>query len=67
MTSHRAKWLTASLLFLSLFLIYNSNGREIGGIDSQPAKFAARALVLPAYCAWLPSVTVVVCSAPSRV
>ena len=36
----------AGLLFLTLFAIYNSNGREIGGIDSQPAKFAARALVL---------------------
>jgi hypothetical protein len=29
------------VLFLALFIIYNSNGREIGGYDSQPAKFAA--------------------------
>jgi hypothetical protein len=40
-----ARW-RAGLLFLGLLAIYNSNGREIGGIDSQPAKFAARAVVL---------------------
>jgi len=38
--------LTAGLLFLALFLIYNANGREIGGSDSQPTKLAARALAL---------------------
>jgi len=27
---------------IALFAIYNLNGREIGGIDSQPAKFTAR-------------------------
>jgi hypothetical protein len=34
------KW-QAAVLFLSLVAIYNSNGREIGSYDSQPAKFAA--------------------------
>ena len=38
--------LWASLLFAGLFLIYNANGREIGGSDSQPTKLAARALAL---------------------
>jgi hypothetical protein len=38
--------LIATALFLALFLIYNANGREIGGSDSQPTKFAARALAL---------------------
>lgn len=38
--------LTACALFVALFLIYNSNGREIGGSDSQPTKLAARALAL---------------------
>ena len=33
----------AALLFLGLVAIYNSNGREIGSYDSQPAKFAALA------------------------
>src|SRR5690348_3946841 len=37
---------SAVLLFVALFIVYNSNGREIGGVDSQPAKMAARALVL---------------------
>lgn len=36
----------ATALFLALVLIYNANGREIGGSDSQPTKFAARALAL---------------------
>ena len=37
------KW-QAAVLFLSLVAIYNSNGREIGSYDSQPAKFAALAV-----------------------
>jgi len=32
----------ALLLGVVLFVLYNANGREIGGIDSQPAKFTAR-------------------------
>lgn len=35
--------LSAGLLALGLFAIYNANGREIGTYDTQPAKFAARA------------------------
>jgi hypothetical protein len=37
---------TALVLALLLFLVYNSNGREIGSIDTQPAKYAARELAL---------------------
>lgn len=33
-------------LFLTLFAIYNANGREIGNYDSQPTKYAARELLL---------------------
>lgn len=33
-------------LFVALLAIYNANGREIGGSDSQPTKFGARALAL---------------------
>jgi hypothetical protein len=33
-------------LFAALVFIYNANGREIGGSDSQPTKLAARALAL---------------------
>jgi hypothetical protein len=33
-------------LFLSLLVIYNANGREIGSYDTQPSKFAARELLL---------------------
>jgi hypothetical protein len=36
----------AAALAASLFLVYNSNGREIGSYDSQPTKFAARELLL---------------------
>ncbi len=36
----------AVLLFGCLFVFYNSDGREIGGVDSQPSKLAARQLVL---------------------
>ena len=36
----------AVLLAATLFVIYNSNGREIGSFDSQPTKFAARELLL---------------------
>jgi hypothetical protein len=38
-----ATW-QAAVLFLALVAIYNSNGREIGSYDSQPAKFAALAV-----------------------
>ncbi|HEX5069094.1 MAG TPA: hypothetical protein VFV78_02675 [Vicinamibacterales bacterium] len=41
-----SRHLTALGLFVALFLIYNANGREIGGSDSQPTKLAARALAL---------------------
>ena len=37
---------TAALLAAALFLVYNSNGREIGNFDSQPTKYAARELLL---------------------
>ena len=37
---------TAALLALALFIVYNSNGREIGSVDTQPAKFAAREFAL---------------------
>ena len=36
----------AILLWVGLFAVYNANGREIGGSDSQPTKMAARALAL---------------------
>ena len=32
----------AFALFAALIVIYNSNGREVGTVDSQPAKFTAR-------------------------
>jgi hypothetical protein len=35
----------AMALAAVLFLVYGSNGREIGSVDTQPAKFGARALV----------------------
>jgi len=38
--------LTGGLLFLALFAVYNANGRELGGTDSQPTKLAARSLAL---------------------
>ena len=38
--------LTGGLLFLALIVVYNANGREIGGSDSQPTKLAARSLAL---------------------
>ena len=38
--------LTGGLLFLALLAVYNANGREIGGSDSQPTKLGARALAL---------------------
>lgn len=41
----RDVWVAAAL-FTVLFLLYNADGREIGTIDSQPAKFAACELVL---------------------
>ena len=37
---------TGCALFLALLAIYNANGREIGGSDSQPTKLAARSLAL---------------------
>ena len=33
-------------LFVTLLLVFNANGREIGSYDSQPTKFAARELLL---------------------
>jgi hypothetical protein len=36
----------AAALFLVLVVIYNANGREIGTVDSQPAKFTARELAV---------------------
>ena len=38
----RSARLTAAGLLAGLFVIYNANGREIGTVDSQPAKFTAR-------------------------
>ena len=35
----------AGVVFGALFLVYNANGREIGSVDSQPNKFAARELL----------------------
>jgi hypothetical protein len=32
----------AALLAAGLLVVYNSNGREIGSVDTQPTKFAAR-------------------------
>ncbi|HYN09160.1 MAG TPA: hypothetical protein VES67_17390 [Vicinamibacterales bacterium] len=37
---------TAAAIFLALVVIYNANGREIGTVDSQPAKFTARELAV---------------------
>ena len=37
---------TGGVLFLALLAVYNTNGREIGGSDSQPTKLAARSLAL---------------------
>jgi hypothetical protein len=44
--AQRLKLPLAAGLFLALFVTYNANGREIGGSDSQPTKFGARALAL---------------------
>ncbi|HYT73349.1 MAG TPA: hypothetical protein VEL79_01255, partial [Vicinamibacterales bacterium] len=38
-------WIAAAVA-ATLMIIYNANGREIGSIDSQPNKFAARELLL---------------------
>ena len=38
--------LTTAALFGALVCLYNANGREIGGSDSQPTKLGARALAL---------------------
>ena len=32
----------AVALFAALFIVYNTNGREVGTVDSQPAKYTAR-------------------------
>jgi hypothetical protein len=45
-TTSRARIRTAWLLFGALLTIYNSNGREIGAVDSQPTKFTARELAV---------------------
>ena len=42
----RSEVTIAAALAAVLFLVYNSNGREIGSYDSQPTKFAARELLL---------------------
>jgi hypothetical protein len=42
MTTSPGRTGQAVMLGLALFAIYNANGREIGGVDSQPAKFTAR-------------------------
>jgi MFS family permease len=36
----------AAALFVGLAVVYNANGREIGTVDSQPAKFTARELAM---------------------
>ncbi len=36
----------ATLFWIGLMAVYNANGREIGGSDSQPTKMAARSLAL---------------------
>ena len=38
--------ISASLIFVVAFLVYNTNGREIQSYDSQPTKYAARELAL---------------------
>lgn len=43
-TTSRARVRAAILLFGALVVLYNSNGREIGAVDSQPTKFTAREL-----------------------
>lgn len=43
MFSRRAQAIT---LFAALVVIYNSNGREIGSVDTQPAKYLASGLAL---------------------
>jgi hypothetical protein len=42
----RGNALPVATLAIVTFLAFNINGREVGGYDSQPAKFAARELVL---------------------
>lgn len=37
---------TALAIIVVLLAVYNANGREIGSVDSQPTKFAARELLL---------------------
>lgn len=46
MRLNRSDVVIAAALAALLFLVYNSNGREIGSYDSQPTKFAARELLL---------------------
>jgi hypothetical protein len=38
--------LIAAMLFAALFVTYNANGREIGTVDSQPAKFTAQEIAV---------------------
>jgi hypothetical protein len=45
-TTDRRTGRTAAALFVALVVIYNANGREIGTVDSQPAKFTARELAV---------------------
>ena len=42
----RRDWRVTGALFVTLLLVFNVNGREIGSYDSQPTKFAARELLL---------------------
>jgi hypothetical protein len=46
LTASRRTRTWAGLLFATVLLVYNSNGREIQSYDSQPTKFAARELAL---------------------
>ncbi|HTK28014.1 MAG TPA: hypothetical protein VL309_00575 [Vicinamibacterales bacterium] len=41
----RRAWPTVAVVF-ALLIVYNANGREIGSVDSEPTKFAARELLL---------------------
>ncbi|MBA3231759.1 MAG: hypothetical protein H0T05_02965 [Acidobacteria bacterium] len=42
----RSDLAVASLLTLTMLVVYNANGREIASFDSQPTKYAARELLL---------------------
>lgn len=44
--TNRRDWVVAGWIVVLLIVVYNANGREIGSVDSQPTKFAARELLL---------------------